>query len=130
MSGWAVVDEWCVEPQSASIGMSGVDGRAERREAGRMAVSRAAKVYHHGSRQYLPARTVDYSPTGALLEILHERALTPGETVDVLIAWTSRTLLTAADHVPATVVRTMRGERSLVAVAFEQSQARSRSRAA
>jgi hypothetical protein len=84
-----------------------------------MILARPAKVYHHGSRQYLPARTVDYSPTGALVEILHDRPISPGEQVDVLIAWTSRTLLTAADHVPARVVRAIRGDRNLLAVAFE-----------
>lgn len=95
-----------------------------------MQVARPCKVYHPGSRQYLPARTVDYSPVGAMIEVLHDRPLPPGERVDVLIAWSHRTLLSAADHVPGTVVRAIAGERRLIAVDFTATGAAAAARAA
>ncbi len=96
-----------------------------RRHHERTPITRPAKVYHANSAKYLPACTRDLSPGGALLEINAPRTIEIGDSLEVLIAWNDRSLLSHADQVPARVTRVLRTDspRQFVAVAFATTQA-------
>lgn len=94
----------------------------DRREHPRRAVLRPCKVFHWDTQRYLPARTCDLSPGGALLRIDAARPLAPDDRVDVLIATDEHGLLRAAHQVRATVKRVLDAgdHRQFVAVEFDQ----------
>lgn len=96
-----------------------------RRRHERTPITRPAKVYHANSAKYLPACTRDLSQSGALLEINAPRAIEVGDSLEVLVAWNDRSLLSHTDQVPARVTRVLRTDspRQFVAVAFATPQA-------
>lgn len=107
---------------SSTVAGSDAGPGADRRRHARMALVRPAKVYQSSTARYWPAITQDVSPGGALLRVDAPRALTPGESLEVVVAWANRVLLSSKDLVPATVLRVLRDSqgRQWVAVAFAQ----------
>lgn len=103
-----------------------------RRKHERTAITRPAKVYHAGSARYLPAYTRDLSAGGALLEIDTPREIRVDDSIEVLVAWHDRTLLSAAEQVRARVTRVLRTDtpRQYVAVEFAMPQVVAARRAA
>lgn len=95
----------------------------EHRALPRVPLERPAKVYHLGTRRYLPAVTCNISGGGVLLRVKTPRALTPGDRIDVLIAWSNRAVLSASDRVAGAVTRAARGAsgEQFVAIAFDAS---------
>lgn len=78
----------------------------ERRAFPRLRLARPCKVFHPGSRKYLPARTADVSAYGALLRVDAPRSLQAGEELEVAVAWDGEPLLSGESLMRATVIRT------------------------
>ncbi len=76
-----------------------------RRACPRLAATRAAKVYRHATRGFAPAQTIDYSASGALIELAAHRPATIGETVDLAIEFKTTGVLRPGSFQRATVVR-------------------------
>jgi hypothetical protein len=91
------------------------------RRHARVMLTRACKVYHHATRRYLPARTLDVSISGSLLTVDTPRTMKPGEELDLVVSWNDEPLLHAESMVAARVVRTHAsdGYHQTVGVQFE-----------
>ncbi|MCC6660616.1 MAG: PilZ domain-containing protein [Phycisphaerales bacterium] len=72
----------------------------------RMVCTRWGKVFHHPTRRYLPARTLDVSLGGSLLTIDTPRELRPGESVDLYVSWLDEPIVGSESLLAARVVRT------------------------
>lgn len=96
---------------------------ADNRAHPRVFLERPAKVFHQGTRRYLPAVTSNISGGGVLIRVLSPRPLDPGDRLDVLIAWSNRTVLSSSDRVAGSVTRAARGAsgEQFVAVAFDKA---------
>jgi hypothetical protein len=68
--------------------------------------TRWGKVFHHPTRRYLPARTLDLSLGGSMLTVDTPRELKPGENIDLYVAWHDEPILGSESMVAAKVVRT------------------------
>ena len=104
----------------------------ENRAHPRVPLERPAKVFHEGTRRYLPAITSNISNGGVLLRVTSPRPLLPGDRIDVLIAWSNRAVLSSKDRIPARVTRAARvasGEQ-FVGIAFDQALAHAPARVA
>jgi hypothetical protein len=97
----------------------------ERRRFERVPCARPCKVLHPASMRYMAARTLDFSPGGALLELSQHRPLRSGDRVDVMIDWDQRGVVGRETTREAVVVRTgePEGLRQRVGVAFLAEQA-------
>jgi hypothetical protein len=60
----------------------------DRRRQPRISLQAAAKVYDYKARRYLPARTVDVSSGGAMIELLRPSHVATGDRIDVAVDWT------------------------------------------
>jgi len=95
----------------------------DRRQSTRVAIDHPCKVFHVPTRKYLPARSRDVSQGGALIDVFTPRPLVEGDEIELLIAWSSKTVLSASEQVRARVVRAaFHGSEQTVAVEFKQSQ--------
>jgi len=95
----------------------------DRRTAPRLPVERLCKVFHEPTRRYLTALTRDVSAGGALFTVESPRALNVGDSIEILIAWHHRAILSASDQIEATVTRSLfEGAKQVVAVAFTASE--------
>jgi c-di-GMP-binding flagellar brake protein YcgR len=84
-----------------------MDAPAERRRFPRLATAVGAKVYDERARRYRPARTVDVSAGGLLLEVAGGAALHPGDRLDIALNFDDRLpVVRKEDLLPAIVVRT------------------------
>ncbi|MBL8764268.1 MAG: PilZ domain-containing protein [Phycisphaerae bacterium] len=63
------------------------------------------KVFHIRSHRFLPARTINLSTYGALLEVQSDRPLIAGETLDVGVAVTDTPILRAEALINSKVIR-------------------------
>lgn len=92
----------------------------ERRRQPRQGSRYACKVLHVQTRRWFVGETRDLSRGGALLYVECTRPLTPGDDVDVVMAWNGEPLLSVQDAVRARVVRACEsGERGqIVALEF------------
>lgn len=80
----------------------------ERRQHGRISISRPAKIYDPRARKYISATTCDLSTHGLLLEISRPVTLRPGDEVFVGIAMNDRQgVLAQKELTEAVVVRAM-----------------------
>ncbi len=77
----------------------------DRRTSPRVRSEFAAKVFHVGSRRWLPARTCDTSAGGTLIIVKSDRALLAGDEIEVIIAPDTWSIATQRSAVPGTVVR-------------------------
>jgi hypothetical protein len=75
----------------------------ERRRSARVRRECAAKLYHARSRRYVGALTCDVSGEGARLRVIAGRDLRVGDDLEVLIRWSPRGLVNAADAVEGKV---------------------------
>ena len=97
---------------------------AERRRSPRNPVERLCKVFHGPTRRYLTAVTRDVSAGGALVTVESPRPLQVGDTIEVLIAWHHRAILSSSDQIEATVTRTLfQGAKQIVAIRFAPCEA-------
>ncbi len=101
----------------------------ERRVFPRFDISRPCKVYHPASGRFIAGRTRNLSAGGALVEIDTPRDFTPGDTLELAIAWTRRAVLPADALVEAKVVRTVASlalpdgtVRRILGIAFAQAE--------
>lgn len=78
----------------------------DRRRHARVVLARPCKVFHHATRRFLPARTLDVSVGGSLMTVDSPRAFEPGEPLDLFINWTDEAVIPAEAMVAARVVRT------------------------
>jgi c-di-GMP-binding flagellar brake protein YcgR len=93
--------------------------RHERRRYPRIELARACKLAD-GS-QALPAITADVSRGGALLLIDAHAHFSPGQTVELRIAWDARPTVHHGQTIPARIVRVgARQGRTTVAIGFDQ----------
>lgn len=94
----------------------------ERRRHHREAVDRPCKMFHRPSLRFWAGRTCNVSEGGALLTMESPRAPEPGDTVDVVIAWSDRPVLPGDSLVRSEVVRVnpSDGDRRTVAVRFSR----------
>ncbi len=84
-----------------------MDANTERRADRRFAAAVPAKVYDSKARRYRPARTVDLSNGGALIEITGGAGLHPGDRVDMALSFDDRLPVVRQDDlIGAIVVRT------------------------
>ena len=98
----------------------------DRRQDVRLMLYRQAKLQCEESGRYLPAKTINVSSGGALLELVMPTRLWVGQRVRVGIATTpTQPIIHAGEMTPATVVRAD-GLSARVAVAFDVRQALSR----
>ncbi len=97
----------------------------ERRTDQRLAMERPVKVYDPRGRRYLPARTLNVSPGGLLVEMRGGSHLPAGAAVEVAIDWAGSTgLLSQGDLLPATIVRRggVNGSSTYLALRFAARQ--------
>lgn len=91
----------------------------ERRRFPRRSDDRPCKILHRASPRFAPGRTTNTSAGGALIRILSSRRFDPGESIDLAIARPDAAILTAADLLPARIIRVEPGEDSLQTLAVE-----------
>lgn len=107
-------------------------GGRERRAAERFSLDLPAKLRPTPGLRFLAARTLDVSRSGALLSVEAPRPLSPGETIEIALAFSPTPLLRSGDLLRATVVRTLptlptldaqpqAAPRQRLAVRFEQA---------
>ena len=98
--------------------------REDRREGPRVNIQRGAKVCVQGGR-FLPARTVNVSARGVLLEVEGARELEAGQGAQVGIEWHNAALLRAGGMIPGCIVRARRDQDGTqrVAIRLERSLA-------
>lgn len=95
----------------------------DRRGTPRMQVERLCKVFHEPTRRYLTGVTRDVSAGGALVTVESPRPLQVGDSIEILIAWHHRAILSSSDQIEARVIRTLfEGARQVVAVRFAESE--------
>jgi len=73
-----------------------------------MPFSKPAKVFHPASGKYWPGVTWDQSDQGMLLGVDAPRDLTPGEEIEVFIAWGERGLLSRTESMKAQIRRVLK----------------------
>jgi hypothetical protein len=95
----------------------------ERRAALRHLESHDAKVFRSGGHGYMAAQTVDWSESGALVEVRTGRAIRVGERVQVGIGFSKRAVMLGQELRSGTIVRSERCKSGCVrvAVAFDRS---------
>lgn len=93
----------------------------DRRRTPRTPLTRACKVLHAPTGRYWPAVSWDLSSTGMLLGIDSPRELTPGDSLEVYIAWSNKPLLRSEEKIIAEVKRVLprTDGRQLVGVEFK-----------
>jgi len=85
---------------------TGYDGTpADRRVAQRVSIERNVKVFHPRSNRFIPARTLNVSDSGFLLEIDGPRPMLVGEELQIVIAWDRPTLVRREDLARVRIVR-------------------------
>lgn len=94
----------------------------DRRKHARHLAARLCKVYQPATGRYSPARTIDLSAGGALLEINMPRPLEPGDEIDVALAWVCAGVLEGGSMIRARVVRVQVGEEGRRVVAVEYAR--------
>jgi hypothetical protein len=98
-------------------------GGIERRRHARTAIVRSAKLRRRTGLKYTAGATVNASSSGLLLEVSGSAGLSPGDEVEVVVAWNDEPVLPKAGSV-AGVVRRVGGSGpgggSLVAVEFDR----------
>lgn len=98
----------------------------DRRDGPRVNVQRGAKMLVQGrGGRFLPARTVNVSARGVLLEVNAARALEVGEDAQVGIEWHNPALLRASGMIPGCIMRAERTAAGAqrVAIRLERSLA-------
>lgn len=102
----------------------------ERRTSRRVPLSKAAKVFHPASGKYWPGVTWDQSDQGMLLGVDAPRDLTPGEEIEVFIAWGERGLLSRSESMKAQIRRVLKRTDGKQMIGIELAEAMSRQRRA
>lgn len=82
--------------------------QVERRASRREPFSKPAKVFHPSSGKYWPGVTWDQSKQGMLIGVDAPRDLTPGEEIEVFIAWSERGLLSRNESMKAQIRRVLK----------------------
>jgi len=97
---------------------------ADRRRHTRMYVRKPCKIFHFGSRQYIPASTHDFSVGGAMVWLEAGRQLNVGDDISVIVGWNSGAVVRQDSSIPARVLRiiSMDGGRQAAAVQFKSVQ--------
>lgn len=97
----------------------------ERRRHERWEIKRSCKVLHSPTLRYMAAKTRDFCPGGAMLELSQHRQLAIGDRVDVLVDWDETGIVSKQAMVAATVVRAgeREGLRQRIGIAFDHEQA-------
>ncbi len=103
-----------------------MDAQAERRSEPRTITTAPVKLFDERARRYRPARTIDVSTGGALIEVAGGMSLHPGDRVDLAVDLHDRLpVVRQEDLVPAIVVRTQDASATTrtVGIRFVQRQA-------
>lgn len=95
----------------------------ERREFPRTRGVRACKVQDLRSGKFIPAKTRDTSAGGVMIESHWPTNIAPGDCVAVYLASNAigETVLHEAYRTPARVVRVLRGDAVILAIAFDEA---------
>lgn len=101
----------------------------DRRRHARTPTEIACKLLQTAECRYRTAITADISVGGALLDLKTPKPVRVGETLSVSVNWNGRPLMSRADLVTATVVRTgpLLDQSQRVAVEFDQPQTQAES---
>ena len=93
----------------------------DRRRFQRHDLEKPCKVYDPASRRFAPGQTRNISRCGALVTVQWARPMSPGDPIDIVIAWSPRPLLPADSMVRARVSRTLAstGEVQVLALEFD-----------
>jgi hypothetical protein len=80
-------------------------------------------VRHVAGGHALPGQTINTSPGGLLIELRGARRLSPGESIEVLIAWDGAPIVASSSAIEARVVRAIAttDDRQIVALRFAES---------
>lgn len=96
----------------------------ERRGHPRRELTRPCKIRLGRSGKYVAGRTRDISSGGTMIMLDRRVNLSPGDDIEVGIAWTDSGLIRADDLVPGRIVRVARtDDTEAVGVALETHQA-------
>lgn len=108
-----------IEPKSIDAAQEGVG--ADRRQHTRMYVRKPCKIFHFGSRLYIPACTHDFSVGGAMVWLDAGRQLSVGDDISVIVGWNSGAVVRQDSSIPGRVLRiiSMDGGRQAAAVQFK-----------
>lgn len=111
-----------IEPKSIDAIKEG--GGADRRRHTRMYVRKPCKIFHFGSRLYIPASTHDFSVGGAMVWLDAGRQLSVGDEISVIVGWNSGAVVRQDSSIPGRVLRiiSMDGGRQAAAVQFKSVQ--------
>jgi hypothetical protein len=77
----------------------------DRRRFPRLSIETPCKVYDRLTRRFAPARTVNVSAGGALLEVRPARPLEAGAAIDIAVSWSERPIIPASTMIGGRVVR-------------------------
>lgn len=104
----------------------------ERRRHDRHIVVRPCKLRDRRSLLFSPGQTHDVSPSGALLKVDSARSFSPGDEVEVAVAWNHDAVLSSEGLVRARVRRVcpIDYHHQAIAVEFERAEAGGLARAA
>ena len=96
---------------------------AERRAFPRTPLARPCKVRRAPGGHALPGQTINTSPGGLLIELHGARRLSPGESIEVLVAWDGAPVVASASAIEARVVRAIAttDDRQIVALRFAEA---------
>lgn len=95
----------------------------DRRTAGRIKLQLAAKVRQPDTGRYLPARTINISESGLLLQLPTVRPLPAGTELEVVLAHADQPVLRQSRLRPAVVVRSHEeAMRTTVALQYQDRQ--------
>lgn len=97
----------------------------DRRAHSRVPLVRPCQAYLPTPRRVVPGRTCNLSSGGALVALEHSARITPGDPLDLAIAYTPPSLIPSNRLLRGTVVRTETFDdgRLLVAVRFQEALA-------
>lgn len=97
------------------MGLTFAKPDSDRRQGLRVRQVRQVKLFHPAANRYVPAQTLDLSPTGLRLSLPPSTPLTPGSLLDVHVAAPSPAspLVSKRSMIPARVVWVDRSETKL-----------------
>ncbi len=92
----------------------------DRREFARVRDAKPCKVQDLRTGKFIPAKTRDVSSGGVMIEAHWPTNIRPGDEVAVYLGSGRETILTDANRKPARVVRVLRGDAVILAIAYDE----------
>lgn len=101
-----------------------MQGTTNRRRHPRYAAGIDCKLIRNAASRYDAARTGDVSAGGAMLEVRTARPIHAGESIEIVVNWADRPVLTSDELIGARVMRAepLLGQTQRVAICFDRAQ--------